>query len=289
MGRMTDTDAAQSRRALMSAAVADAGGVIRRAELVRLGHSHRTIATALTDRVIIAVRRVWIVHPSADPFVVAAARAGVVISCVTRARRLGLWVEREAAESHVCAPSHAGRVIVAEGTRVHRAAPLVPRHPNQLEDGIENTLAMVCGCQPFEAALAIVESALNKRLVDKPTLLRLPLRSRAREVIERAVPFSDSGLETYVVPRLRWMKLRVVPQAWIAGHRVDFLIGWRLVLQVDGKHHVGRQRAQDNHHDAVLMQQGYHVIRVGYIQMVEDWPAVQSLIMNAVAQGLHLA
>ena len=286
---MTDTDAAQSRRALMSAAVADAGGVIRRAELVRLGHSHRTIATALTDRVIIAVRRVWIVHPSADPFVVAAARAGVVISCVTRARRLGLWVEREAAESHVRAPSHAGRVIVAEGTRVHRAAPLVPRHPNELEDGIENTLAMVCGCQPFEAALAIVESALNKRLVDKPTLLRLPLRSRAREVIERAVPFSDSGLETYVVPRLRWMKLRVVPQAWIAGHRVDFLIGRRLVLQVDGKHHVGRQRAQDNHHDAVLMQQGYHVIRVGYIQMVEDWPAVQSLIMNAVAQGLHLA
>jgi very-short-patch-repair endonuclease len=172
---------------------------------------------------------------------------------------------------------------------VHRAAPLVPRHPSELEDGIENTLAIVCGCQPFETALAVVESALNRRLVDKPTLLRLPLRSRARDVIESAVPFSDSGLETFVVPRLRWMKLRIVPQVWIAGHRVDFLIGSRLVLQIDGKHHVGRQRAEDNHHDAVLMQQGYHVIRVGYLQMVEDWPSVQALIMNAVAQGLHLA
>jgi very-short-patch-repair endonuclease len=285
---MTEMDASQSRRAQMCLAITEAGGAIRRAELVRLGHSHRTIAGAVDAGIILAVRRLWIALPRADPFVVAAARAGVVISCVTRARRLGLWVGPEAAESHVCAPPHAGRVSVAAGTRVHRAAPLVPRPPDQLEDGIENTLAVVCGCQPFETALAVVESALNKRLVDKPSLLRLPLRSAAREVVESAVPFSDSGLETYVVPRLRWMKLRIVPQAWISGHPVDFLIGWRLVLQIDGKHHVGRQRASDNHHDAVLMQQGYHVIRVGYIQMIEDWPGVQALIMNAVAQGLHL-
>jgi hypothetical protein len=34
---------------------------------------------------------------------------------------------------------------------------------------------------------------------------------------------------------------------------------------------------------------GFHVIRVGYIQMVDDWPGVQALIMQAVARGLHLA
>jgi very-short-patch-repair endonuclease len=172
---------------------------------------------------------------------------------------------------------------------VHRAAPLVTRDPHALEDVIENVLAIVCACQPFESALAIVESALRKGLVQKHALLELPFSVSARRVLEVASPFSDSGLETYVVPRLKWMKLRIVPQAWIAGHRVDFLIGERMVLQIDGKHHVGRQRASDNEHDAILRHTGFHVIRVGYIQMVDDWPGVQALIMQAVARGLHLA
>jgi hypothetical protein len=34
---------------------------------------------------------------------------------------------------------------------------------------------------------------------------------------------------------------------------------------------------------------GYHVIRVGYQQVINEWEHVQDLIMRAVAQGLHLA
>ena len=34
---------------------------------------------------------------------------------------------------------------------------------------------------------------------------------------------------------------------------------------------------------------GYHVIRVGFSQVIDDWPAVQDVIMRAVAQGLHRA
>jgi hypothetical protein len=37
------------------------------------------------------------------------------------------------------------------------------------------------------------------------------------------------------------------------------------------------------------MLAGYHVIRVSYVHLVDDWPAVQDLIMRAVAQGLHLS
>jgi very-short-patch-repair endonuclease len=70
---------------------------------------------------------------------------------------------------------------------------------------------------------------------------------------------------------------------------VDFLIGDRLVLQTDGGTHVGAQRAADIRHDAELMLRGYHIIRVGYDQVVYDWPGVQALIMQAVAQGLHRA
>ena len=81
----------------------------------------------------------------------------------------------------------------------------------------------------------------------------------------------------------------IIPQAWIAGHRVDFLIGDRLVLQIDGGHHVGAQREADIEHDAALMLLGYHVVRVGYWQIIDRWHSVQDMIARAVAQGLHRA
>jgi malonate-semialdehyde dehydrogenase (acetylating)/methylmalonate-semialdehyde dehydrogenase len=63
--------------------------------------------------------------------------------------------------------------------------------------------------------------------------------------------------------------------------------GDRLVLQVDGGHHVGSQRTADIAHDAELMLMGFHVIRVGYDQVVNHWPDVQAILMRAIAQGLH--
>ncbi|MFC6714831.1 hypothetical protein [Branchiibius cervicis] len=59
----------------------------------------------------------------------------------------------------------------------------MPRHPDQLVDPIENALAAVADCQPFERALTIWESAANKQLIDKPAMARLPLRPRARAVL----------------------------------------------------------------------------------------------------------
>lgn len=268
-------------------AVAAAGGIIRRSRLRSDGYTQRAIVAAVAAGSLTVVRRVWLALPGADPYLVAAARSGVVVSCVSRARRLGLWVPGAERNAHVAAHPHAGRVEVAEGTRVHRAVPVAPRDPAVLEDTIHNVLALVCACQPYESARAIVESALNKGLVQKHVLLGLPVGTGILSVFEAASPFSDSGLETYVLTRLRWLKLRIVPQAWIEGHRVDFLIGDRLVLQIDGGHHVGRQRASDNAHDARLRHAGYHVIRVGFIDIVEDWPGVQARIMEAVALGLH--
>jgi len=179
--------------------------------------------------------------------------------------------------------------VKVAGSHVHWCVPPVARHPGALVDPIENVLAIVAQCQPHDAALAIWESALNKGMVTVEAMRALPLGPAARALCDEAVPWSDSGLESFVVPRLIWMKLPITPQAWIAGHRVDFLIGERLVLQIDGGHHVGAQRTSDVAHDAELMLMGYHVIRVTYAQIVDQWPDVQGRIMRAVAQGLHLA
>lgn len=172
---------------------------------------------------------------------------------------------------------------------VHWQRPVVPRHPDVLEDGTENVLMTVAACQPYEVARAVWDSALNNRLVDAQTLRRLPWTGAARRFAAEATPWADSGLETIFVVRLRWLDLPIRAQIWIAGHRVDVLIGERLVVQIDGAHHVGPQRTSDISHDAELMLMGYHVIRVGYAQVMHRWEEVQEQIMRAVAQGLHRA
>ena len=230
------------------------------------------------------MRRGWVALPDAQVHLVDAARAGVVISCISRAKQLGLWVLDEPS-LHVAIGAHAA--VPSVPGRVHWSKPVVPRHPDALVDPIENVLALVAACQPFENALVIWESALNKRLVTHDLLARLPLGPQARRLLEASRPFSDSGLESLFFSRLGWLDVRIVPQAWIEGHRVDFLIGDRLVIQIDGGHHFGAQRDADNEHDAALGLLGYRVIRVGYRQMIDDWPGVQDRIARAVAQGMH--
>lgn len=265
-----------------------AGGIVRSSELRMRGHSQWAIDRAIAEGRVERVRRVWLATPDADPVLRSAARDGVVVSCVTEAARLGLWVRRKSG-AHVAAIPHRGRVEVVPSVTVHWAQPVVRRDRNALSDPIENVLALVASCQPFEDALAVWESAVRKRLTDPLTLQRLPFTGAAREVRRRLSPVSDSGLETFFLLRSRRWGVAVVPQMWIAGHDVDFLIGERLVVQIDGATHVGAQRASDIEHDAVLKLMGYHVIRVGYDHVVHQWPKLQSVIMTAIAQGLHQA
>ena len=264
------------------------GGVVRARAVIESGYSDHRVRQALSSGELVRPRAGWLALRSADPLLVAAARAGVVLTCITQARRLGLWVLKSLTDHHVGAPRHSGGVTAAQA-HVHWSRPLLLRHPHALVDPIENVLGLVAGCQPFEAALATWESAVRLGLVDLHAMKRLPLRAAARNVADATTAFSDSGLETFVLVRLAWLRQAIVPQAWVAGHRVDFLIGERLVLQIDGAHHVGRQRAEDIAHDALLMTLGYYVVRVGYLQVIDRWPEVQHRLMVAIGQGLHLA
>lgn len=268
--------------------VLDLGGVVRTERLQASGIGRRALDRALASGRLRRIRRGWVAAVGADPVLVAAARAGVVVSCVSQALRLGLWVHEPADRFHVAADPK-GASVRTERVHVHWANPLVPRHPDDLVDPIENVLALVADCEPFERALATWESALNQKLVTLPGLDKYDWKPAARAILAEADPFADAGTETYLRARLKWLNLRILIQIWIAGHRVDVLIGDRLVLQIDGKHHVGAQRSEDIRHDAELTLMGYHVIRISYQQLMHEWPMVQDLIMRAIAQGLHLA
>jgi very-short-patch-repair endonuclease len=268
------------------ALITQLGGVVRAARVIERGFGRRTVDAAVASGMLMRPRRGWLASPTADAAIVRAARHGVVLTCRTQAARLGLWLHEQNGPPHVAVlPNAAGGRRMA--AKVHWGSPVVPRHPDTLVDPIENVLAYIAECEPFEQALATWESALNSSLVTIDALRRFTWKPTARRMIERAMPFADAGLETYLRERLRWLRLPIRVQIWIAGHRVDTLVGQRLVIQIDGAHHVGPQRTEDIRHDAELTLMGYHVIRLSYTQVMFDWPMVQDVIMRAVAQGLH--
>ena len=232
------------------------GGVARVRTLRSAGVCQYSLRRAKQSGAITTVRQGWVALPDADSQLVGAVARGVVLSCVTAAKRHGLWVP-EKSPLHVATPPHAARITVPSRVVVHWSKSIVPRPPDTAVDDLVNALALVAQCQPFETALVIWESAMNKRLVDSDHLRRFDLPSAARELLDHARPFADSGLETIVVSRLRWMKVRLLPQAWVVDRQVDLLIGERLVIQIDGATHTGAQRTSDIAHDAQLVLRGY--------------------------------
>lgn len=262
------------------------GGIARTSALRAAGVSEHALRRAKSRGHLTTPRQGWVALPDADAARVGAVQRGVILSCVTVAEQHGLWMP-ERLPLHVAAPPHAARIEVPSGVVVHWSAPIMPRDPDSVVDSLVNALVLVARCQPREAALVLWESALNRRLIDAEVLRGLDLPPAARELLARARPFADSGLETIFLSRLAWLRLPMLPQAWVHDCRVDILIGERLVIQIDGASHTGVQRTADIQHDAQLMVRGYHVLRFSYEQIVQRWSEVQAVIMEAIARGLH--
>lgn len=263
------------------------GGITQTRLLRERGHSDYAVRQAIARGELQRPRRGWIALANSPPELLAAARHGLVVSCVSRARELQLWVPHTP-EAHYAVQHRGLHADPSPGT-VHWRLPLVLRAPDALRDSIENTLNYVAHCQPHDTALAIWESAFRKGLVDLPGLRGLELHGAARQLLDECTPFADSGLETMFRTRMGWLRIPITPQVRLYGHRVDFLIGERLVVQIDGGTHVGPQRTRDIRHDALLMRHGYRVLRFGYAQVIHEWHEVQRTILQAIARGHHTA
>ena len=63
------------------------------------------------------------------------------------------------------------------------------------------------------------------------------------------------------------------------------------MLQTDGFsfHSTAEQRRTDIAHDRRLALLGYTVLRYDYRQILFDWARIESEILRAMAQGLHLS
>ena len=265
-------------------------GIAHRRDLQSAGFTAYRIGIALRSGHLKTIRRHWVVHPSADALVVLAATIGGRVACVSAARILGLWtlsVDRP----HLWVPPNSVATATA-AHRIHRSVPIASVRRTSLVESISDVLDRVATCRPHEESLAIWESALKQRLILPSAVAGIRWRSLAAQRLARAASLlSDSGLESLVLARLREMDLVVRQQVFLLGHRVDLLVGKRLVIQIDGwEHHSSAaDRARDNRHDARLRAAGYRVIRIGYAEVVHGWAAIEAEIVLAVAQGAHLA
>jgi len=85
-------------------------------------------------------------------------------------------------------------------------------------------------------------------------------------------------------------RLPIRRQVRFAGlGRVDFLIGERLIIEVDGQEFHDRESSfeKDRKRDAVLSTLGYRVLRFSYWQVMGEWPLVVAAVMAAISRGDH--
>lgn len=269
-------------------------GIAHREELLRQGFEARLLREFVRTGRAALIRRSWLALPGVDPHLLLAAQAGGALSCTTLARRRGWWMpEGIGPEPHLHLRPHAGSPrLPAGGGVVHWTEPLAGARTHALEATVPDVLAHIAACQPRDVALVLWESAAKVEGIAPATFRGIRWNSiAARELADSVVGLSDSGLETLLAVPLRRWGLPVVQQAVIAGRPVDFLVGDRLVIQVDGYefHSSAQQRASDIAHDAELRLRGYTVIRLSYHQIVREWPATERMLRAAIARGLHLA
>jgi len=275
--------------------LAQHGGVAHSQQALRAGFTRYALRHGVARGVCDRIRRDWLALPTAPVDLRAAAALGGRVACLSVAGRLELWHLPDGM-NHVSMPRNtavpASDAVRMDSLRVHWSAGPMPVARFALVEPIENALVHIAECQPFENALVVWDSALNKELVTQQSLARLYLRSAvARAVREAASGLADSGLETLPVARLASAGIRVSQQVMLDGHRVDGLIGDRLVLQSDGYrfHSSAEQRRADIAHDRRLVLLGYTVLRYDYKQILFEWPRIEAEILRAMAQGLHIA
>lgn len=256
------------------------GGIAHRRELRDAG------LTAYHLRGLRTVGRRWVIARGAPTELIRAAAEGGRLACVSAAAHLGLSMLHPPETLHLSVAPNSPRAA-GPGIRLHRSRPILPTRFSELVESVPDVLSHVAQCLPEAEALVIWESALHRRLLDRAFLERIAWPGpRQRRLVRIASDQSDSVLESLFGHQLREVGVPFQQQARLLGRPVDFLIGERLVVQLDGfEHHQAAQRRSDIAFDAELKLRGRHVLRFDYAQTVTG--AARAVTLRAIAQGLH--
>lgn len=264
-------------------------------ELRRRGidqHQQRALVDAGT---LWHLRRGWYCAPGTATDLCSAGRVGGALTCGKAVRSHGIWVltDEKAPHVRVAAQSRALRSPSDSRRRldrvprdmpeavVHWWAP--PGQPRELLSDLVTAISDLVRCEDREISVLSIDSALHRRPGIRSELIAAGIALGAADGV------CESGTETRVWLRLRDL-LPIQRQVVIEGvGRVDFLIGTRLVIEVDSREHHERtpDYERDRRRDARLSALGFRVLRFTYRQVFETWPDVEAAVWAAVARGDH--
>ncbi|MDW4572248.1 DUF559 domain-containing protein [Microbacterium sp. M3] len=263
------------------------------AELRASGLTRASISQALQTGGLRSLRRGVYERLGCCPAVTDAAAHGGSLACVTAAEHLGLWVAEHDGGLHVGlrrnarAYPHGGCACIPHWNDDHAKVSAfgVP--------SVRVVLRQILRCQGLEAFFVALESALRQRRLSKADIAWLGAHTNpaARDAIAFARTDADSGLESLLRWRLRRHGLSVrTQQSIVAVGRVDFVIGRRLIVEVDGapNHDGESHRHKDLVRDANAAAWGFVTLRFDYALVVHDWETVELAILGHVDRGLHL-
>ncbi|GAB3601142.1 endonuclease domain-containing protein [Microbacterium tumbae] len=262
------------------------GGLAHGTALQRYGLSRAELAKAVGRRELERLRPGLFATSTLDPNVRVAALHGGALTCASALRVHGIWVLDDDTRPHVWV-GRRGRVHEHGGCRCtsHFFRGVVPLG---IVD-VETALIQLFHCEGDESFFASLESALHLRRLSRAAKLRVraALPASARWLVDLAGAEAESGLESLLRLRLHVLGLILAAQVVIHGvGRVDFVVGGRLIIEVDGKeNHTGAaKRHRDLMRDAAASALGYETLRFSYGQIVHDWPTVQAAILGAMAR-----
>jgi very-short-patch-repair endonuclease len=254
-------------------------------ELRGAGWSRRAIESAVRAGRILRVRKGTYVGASCGEDVIAAARAGGRLDCLSFLARLGVFVMRSSG-LHVQVDYGTPRIRRADGVGLVRHWRVTSAARRHLVADLTEALAQACRCQAPRAAIATLDSAWHLGLVDDAAIADvfalLPRRFGAlRALLDSR---SESGIETLVRLMLRMQGWPVDVQVSIGGvGRVDLLVDGWLIVECDSKafHEGWATQRDDRRRDAAAAALGYTTLRV----LAEDVLFAPERIIEA-ARGL---
>jgi very-short-patch-repair endonuclease len=281
-------------------------GVAHIAAFLAAGLTRHQVAALFRQGVLKRPRIGWYADPELSFDAIRAIRIGGVLGGVSAAVSYDLPVpEGMEHELQVSVLDNASRLRHSRDRTRHVSAgdePDVRLHwQPRLESvrgyrvAVVDALLQLALCVPFDWLVAAMDRALRVpsdgvALISAASwgLLRPALPERLRRAWDLADGRSESPIETIV--RLGLIRLGIAfdLQVWMLPyHRVDFLIGGWLIIEVDGKrYHVGDEQFEaDRERDALFAAWGYRVLRFSYRQVVEDLPWVLDVVRAVVARG----
>lgn len=269
-------------------------GVVSRAQLLAAGVSPVEVQRLVRSGTLSAIRRGWYACSVADPLVQRAVRLGGALTCVSALRLHGLWAPRNWPDRcvHIRRTRYRNGWEPPPGVTACGIPGNVDAPVKRAVDALPTALACAFGCLAPHDAIALADSAVNKGLIRTSALNHLmsQLPWRASRLADRIDAGAQSGTESLVRQRLRAKGVQLRSQVQIGGvGRVDFLIGDRLVIEVDSWTYHADPAAfrKDRQRDRRLVAQGYLVIRLTYEEVMFQWEQVEADLLTVIRERRH--